>query len=261
MFRQSVVCILFLLPLSYAHLSRNIDQLVARPFDIVIVKEHRPDDGPMNMGWRGESYFALAAPLEVLLMNAYSVRENHIRGLKGWENAKRWDIQAKWSDWDADKTTRLSDELRRSTIQGLLTSAFTLKVHRETHIESGYELVVARGGARINEHKEERGIVDGQSPKTWRYGLGTIDVIGLNIKGFLFPLENKLGRPVVDRTGLTGSYDLHLRWTELAAADSGLESGPSLSTALKEQAGLELRPAKVPVDILVVDDAKQPEAP
>jgi uncharacterized protein (TIGR03435 family) len=261
-FLKSVVWLTTLTSTLSAPFSYTDDRPTMSPFDIVLVKEHRPDDeAPMNMGWRGGSYFASDAPLEVLLMNAYSLRENHIKGLKGWENTKRWDILAKWSDWDEDQATSLTDEVKQSTLQGLLSSAFKLKIHLETREESGYELVVASSGTRLKEHVERHEIVDAQSPGTWRYGAGTIDIVGSDVKGFLFPLENKLGHPVLDRTGLTGSYDLHLRWTELARADSAVDAGPSLATVLKEQAGLELRPAKVPVEVLVIDNAMQPEAP
>jgi uncharacterized protein (TIGR03435 family) len=235
---------------------------IAHPFDVVIVREHRPDDDKaMNMGWRGGSYFASAAPLEVLLMNAFSLRENHIKGLKGWENGKRWDLLAKWSDWSADEADALSSAAKQAALQGLLTSAFTLRMHREIREEAGYELVVGSSGARLEEHANLQAILDGRSGGTWHYGVGTIDVVALSVKGFLFPLENKLGHPVVDRTGLTGLYDLHLRWTELADAGSALDSGPSLVTALKEQTGLELRPTKVPVEVHVIDSATRPEAP
>jgi uncharacterized protein (TIGR03435 family) len=71
------------------------------------------------------------------------------------------------------------------------------------------------------------------------------------------------GRPVVDKTGLTGGYDFTLRWTSddpgsvAAPADSNAQ-WPSLFTALQEQLGLKLTPEKQPIDIIVVDSVGMP---
>jgi hypothetical protein len=60
----------------------------------------------------------------------------------------------------------------------------------------------------------------------------------------------RFGRPVIDKTGLTGDYDFTLAWDET--------NGPSLTTALQEQLGLKFEPDKVPVTILVIDSAQKP---
>ena len=62
-------------------------------------------------------------------------------------------------------------------------------------------------------------------------------------------------RIIVDQTGLTGSFDFDLEWTQDPSADV---SGPSLFTALQEQLGLKLESARGPVDVLVIDSASQP---
>jgi uncharacterized protein (TIGR03435 family) len=82
----------------------------------------------------------------------------------------------------------------------------------------------------------------------WR-GLGSdFDLTGL--------LSVNVGRPVVDKTGLTGTYRLDLRW----AGDSPNSSLPSLPTALRETFGLELKPDTGPVQVLVIDHAEKPFA-
>jgi uncharacterized protein (TIGR03435 family) len=70
-------------------------------------------------------------------------------------------------------------------------------------------------------------------------------------------LSNETGRIVIDKTGLTGNYDLTLKWTpeQQRTAD---DSGPSVFTALEEQLGLKLVPAKGPVDTIVVDHIERP---
>ena len=68
-----------------------------------------------------------------------------------------------------------------------------------------------------------------------------------------------LGRIVIDRTGLIGTFDVHLKWTldpSTGAAGRGISddrTGPSIFTALQEQLGLKLESAKGPVEVLVID--------
>ena len=71
-------------------------------------------------------------------------------------------------------------------------------------------------------------------------------------------LQFHLDRPVVDRTGLTGRYDFKLRWTVDDAPATEIDAPPGLFTAIQEQIGLKLEPAKAPVDVLFVDEVEQP---
>ena len=79
-------------------------------------------------------------------------------------------------------------------------------------------------------------------------------------------LSQLLNRPVIDRTGLKGMYDIRFEWTPdlrpslPVDAGSALEpSGPSLFTAIQEQVGLKLVSAKGLVEVIVVDTAMKPE--
>ena len=75
-----------------------------------------------------------------------------------------------------------------------------------------------------------------------------------------------LGRNVIDRTGLTGVFDIHLKWalddlTGPAPSPSSSDpTGPSIFTALQDQLGLKLKPAKGPVEVLVIDHISKPSA-
>jgi uncharacterized protein (TIGR03435 family) len=69
-----------------------------------------------------------------------------------------------------------------------------------------------------------------------------------------------LGRTVVDKTGLTGIYDIDLTWTPDSTVASTELSGPSLFTAIQEQLGLKLEAGKGPVEVIVVDSAEKPSA-
>jgi len=91
---------------------------------------------------------------------------------------------------------------------------------------------------------------------------------------FVHVLEQQLGTTVVDKTGLTGKYDITLDWTPdlspppaggAAAAQQGPGAAPaddspglSVFTAIEEQLGLKLESQKGPVDVLVIDHAEEP---
>jgi uncharacterized protein (TIGR03435 family) len=73
-------------------------------------------------------------------------------------------------------------------------------------------------------------------------------------------LSSEVGRRVVDKTRLAGSYDMTLTWMPAmaSATDADAVSGPTIFTALEEQLGLRLVPAKGPVPVLVIDSVEKP---
>jgi uncharacterized protein (TIGR03435 family) len=95
-----------------------------------------------------------------------------------------------------------------------------------------------------------------------RAGGGSVATSGVPLADFARNLAPLTGRFVVDRTGLTGPYDLDLKWTaDRVAADrpaGALTDGTSLFAAVQEQLGLELEPQRAPVDVLVIESAEQP---
>jgi uncharacterized protein (TIGR03435 family) len=105
-------------------------------------------------------------------------------------------------------------------------------------------------------------------------GPATITAGGQTIAQLATLLSGRLGRPVVDRTGLTGTFDLTLTWTpdQIPQGQPGPPppgapplppidpNGPSIFTAVQEQLGLKLESAKGPVDVLVIDRAEHPTA-
>ncbi len=101
-------------------------------------------------------------------------------------------------------------------------------------------------------------------------GPGRIEANGMPIANFIQGLSQQLGRPVIDKTGLKGFYDIKLQWTpdlgEGFVKPGGPEpappppdtSGPSIFTAIQEQLGLRLESGKGPVDVLVIDSVQRP---
>jgi uncharacterized protein (TIGR03435 family) len=100
---------------------------------------------------------------------------------------------------------------------------------------------------------------------------GDVQGTAIEVSAFASFLVNQLGRPVTDKTGLSGLFDFKLQWTPgpeqipgpftpLGPSDAPPEdpSRPSLFSALQEQLGLRLESTKGPVEVVVVDSAQKP---
>jgi uncharacterized protein (TIGR03435 family) len=86
---------------------------------------------------------------------------------------------------------------------------------------------------------------------------------GIPLTSLVAMLTRQVHRTVLDKTGLTGKYDIAMKWTPDSAAPAGGDDGasdaaPSIFTALQEQLGLRLQTAKGPVDTLVIDSVEKP---
>ena len=99
-----------------------------------------------------------------------------------------------------------------------------------------------------------------------RIGRGSLEAVAMDIDLIAQTLASQLGRPVLNKTGLKGLYDVKLTWTPDPAlqgpggpdAPPADPSGPSIFTAIQEQLGLRLDSAKGPVDVIVIDSVQRP---
>jgi uncharacterized protein (TIGR03435 family) len=149
-----------------------------------------------------------------------------------------------------DELTRQADLMLRA----LLADRFKLKIHREMKDQPVYELVVAKNGPKIKPSSSDKfSLTTGRGHLEFHHASMAVFI------GYLygrpgFP-QQAADRPVLDRTGLQGFYDLTLDW----APDSDPNpTGPSLFTALEEQTGLKLEPRKAPFEFLVIDHVEKP---
>ena len=192
-----------------------------------------------------------------LLYNAYAVQSLHDEppGLPGWADSAVFDIEAKIDDDTAAAMQKLSagerEHQKGQMLQALLAERFGLRVHYESRIQSIDQLVVAKGGSKLKDWPA------GKDPRGVSWGSNRIRVQGEAMERLAFCLSDVLGRTVVDKTGLTGKYDIDLKWTPDDQQGTS-DAGPTLVTAIEEQLGLKLEAAKGPVDTLVVDHVEKP---
>ncbi len=186
-------------------------------------------------------------PVKLLVRMAFGVQNAEIAGGPGWIESDRYDIEAK-----TGRPEKITPEELRPLMQNLLVERFHLKFHRETRELSVYVLAAAKGGAKLKPQTESESVATNTTGGPKRSELTATAVSMQLLAGYL---GNRLGRIVVDRTGLNGGYDFQLEWSPEESADSAAQS---LVTALREQLGLRLETVKSPVQVLVIDGIERP---
>lgn len=226
-------------------------------WDVVSVKARDPNDTNNNqsMSMNGRQFVIVNRPVEGMLMFAYGMHKKEIVGLPEWAKTERWDVHGV-PDVPGHPNLKQTQSLTRK----LLEERFGLKVHKETKELAVYAITVAKGGEKM---ATSAGDPNGTPDENERSNGGMVTMRMTNMSmGELAPdLGYFLDRPAVDRTSLTGRYDFQLKWTaDESRAPADGSAPPGLFTAIQEQLGLKLEPAKAPVDLLVVDGVQRPSA-
>ena len=194
------------------------------------------------------------ASLKNLIRTAYAVRSPHHIEAPAWMDDATFDVVA-------NVPSGVTREQANLMLQNLLADRFQLKVHRSTRELPIYALVVAKNGPKLNA-----GANDPNAPRPrgtlWSGGRKKLEFDSWTMANFARTLESDVDRPVIDMTGLGGTYDIRLEFAErnpgplFGPADP---QAPELFTALTEQLGLRLESRTGPVEVLVVDSAlRQP---
>jgi uncharacterized protein (TIGR03435 family) len=247
-------------------------------FDVASIKRTPADTGPGAdfSAQPGGRLHVRNNAVTNLIQNAYGIPLYAIIGGPDWmrpDGGERYDIEAKTEGEPSRAEMMLM-------VQTLLAERFQFRAHRETRELPAYVLSVARGGAKLTPSKDG-GCVDrspanrntlpatetrpncgnnlltsrGARPGHTRWAatrIGMAEVAG--------SLAILFRRPVVDRTGLTGVYDIQLELPPLqpAAVDGGADPGVSVFTVLQEELGLRVEEGRGPVEVLVVDGVERP---
>jgi uncharacterized protein (TIGR03435 family) len=219
--------------------------LLAQPgpppeFEVAMVKVNT--SGASLSSWDPDhhgNFNAENTSLKLLIGFAYHMPAFLISG-PAWTESSRYDIQAKGPRGSSDSQVQLM-------LQKLLQDRFELRVHRETKETAVYFLELAGTGLKAPAADAAPPEQDSGFPPGQWSALSMTNTLG----EFAGSLSRFAGRPVIDHTGIPGSYRLRL-WFNNQSAE-----GPSLPTALSEQLGLRLKAGRAPVESLVVDSARQ----
>jgi uncharacterized protein (TIGR03435 family) len=222
-------------------------------FDVAAIHQHIPEPHEHNSIWSSSSdshFKAENVSLIGLIHWAFEMPETRILNAPGWAGSTYFNIARLKSLSDKAGVTE-----KQKMVQQLLADRFKLATHLEKREFPVYELVVAKGAPVLGDDKS-----DGT---TINHSRDHLEVQASNSVGVLAEeLAKEVDRPVIDKTGIAGRYDLKLRWTP----DSGVAGGtnpaadapPSIFTALEEQLGLKLKPVRGQVEVLVIDSVTKP---
>lgn len=223
--------------------------------DVASIKPSDPGITAMNNHFSADRFTLTGYAAKTLIEQAHSVKDYQVLNAPDWTRSERWTLEVK-------TTVPTNYQQKFQLLQPLLAERFQLKIHHETRTMPVYSLAVAKGGPKLRTpDPNERG-----------YMMFGNQIIGrkYDITMLARNLEGELNVPVVDKTGLTGIYDLDLKWTpdparpdfgdvhnpaELPAPDP---NRPGIFTAIREQLGLELKAEKRPVDVIVIDHIERP---
>jgi len=236
----------------------------------------------IRMMFAPDGFSASGVSWQTVIQEAYGVQANQIEGAPDWLKSDKYDIEAKV---DKSEVNQLSLDRRRTEgqrmLQMLLVDRVKLTLHRETKDLPTYALVIAEGGAKLQLAKsgDETEGHDGRPMGTHRMfmragGGGpnlSLAAQGISLVDLAQLLSRRLGTPVADKTGMTGSYDFSLQWTPESQPSHGVDgdsmpggpptpgaAGPSFFSAIQEQLGLKLESQTGPTEILVIDHVEMP---
>jgi uncharacterized protein (TIGR03435 family) len=252
-------------------------------FEVASVKLNKSGDGNGNMrGVGSDRVVATNMPVRPMITFAYQVAGYQLIGGPGWLATDRYDINAKL---EVTPTTvqpfipgSTTPNPMQLALRTLLEDRFKLKMHRETRELDIYALVMARPGGGPGPglkpttqdcskpvEPARPGAPAPGAPGQPFCGIagspGRVRFGGLPASSFATAFAGPAGRMVVDRTGMTGSWDFELtfapenRGPDAPPADP---NAPSFFTAVQEQLGLKLESTKGPVDVLVIDSVEKP---
>jgi len=222
-------------------------------FEVASIKPNREDSagiGGANFVRNGR-FTVTNAPLKWLIGQAFGVdTRDQVLNLPEWTASAKYDITA---------TTGVSAPTK-VLLLALLKERFHLEAHHETREIPTYELVLARPDGRLGAglHQSTADcrapVPPGDRPCGWSGGglphWGKAQPIAI----FITQISNSVERRIVDKTGLPGPFD----WQLQTQSDPNDNSAPSIFTALQEQLGLKLQPARGTLDVIVVDHVEPP---
>jgi len=251
-------------------------------FEVAAIKPNNSGARAVTIGSPSPGTFkAENVWLRFLIQVAWNVKDFQVLGGPGWAASDRYDVIAK-----ATGNERL--EQMRPMLRALLEDRFRLTLHIDTRELPVYALVASKGGSKLRPTSAGTCVTpqpestpqpnsSNQLPACGNISMSphSVNGTGISMAQLAASLSNSMQRMVVDQTGLTGTFDVHMEWTAdqstpgfwapgLAPAPSVEPSpdiaGASIFTVIREQLGLTLQATKGPVRVLVIDHAERASA-
>lgn len=226
-------------------------------YDVVSIK---PGDAGIKAAWSVSNNLSDSRNVLVrnYLMNAFHLRfADQLAGQPHWTDTTSYTIQAKIGEHTVQTFQSLSRQeqwkLRAQMDLAVLEDDFHLKWHRESRMRPVYELVCTKCKVKMPLHPSDK-------PESWTFHEGHLHAQAVSLQDFIAPILSEdadIDRVVLDRAQMPGFYDIDLHWTP-SNEQKDESADPSIFTALREQLGLELKPAMAPIEVVVIDSIERP---
>jgi uncharacterized protein (TIGR03435 family) len=243
-------------------------------FDVASVKPNKSGTTQANIGMLPNGVNLVNLPLRGIIQLFFQINQpTKLIGIPDWTITERFDISARAAG-------PITADERRLMMQALLADRFKLVARREKREVTILALMLARNDGKLGPNLvESKGCIQpGDAaaqaaapagaqtcgPKTG--GAGRLLLVGMQIPQFTNLLGLLLGRTVIDKTGLTGRYDIDLSFAPERQLAAGVDipgpaadpNGPSIYTAVREQLGLKLEQQKDQEEVLAIDHIERP---
>jgi len=245
---------------SAPQISAQIQQSASLTYDVVSVKVNNTGQGRWGIDVGDYSYRATNIPLRELLASAYGIKSDLIFGVPGATDGVRFDIDAKIVPNPA-APQKLTDHQRPGMLKAMLADRFGTKAHVEVRTLPVFDLVVAHSGLKIKPTSPS----DAAGDSGTHIHPTALLANGITIAQLAGTLTGIVHRQVIDKTGLSGNYDVDLKWTPdnvgrspQSSTDAPVDAAPNIFTAVEEQLGLKLESSKGNVETLVIDHVDMP---
>jgi uncharacterized protein (TIGR03435 family) len=225
----------------------------AAVIDVAVIKPHPAAIVHNNFRFARNRFELEDQPLLKLIAFAYALNPRQIVDAPAWVADQHWDMSG---------TTNLTEDAtlqqQQHLIRQLLTERFSLQFHHDKREMSAYALQIDKGQpkltAAVDPAAQPIEQTEGHdSVRTENYRSSTTTY-------FLTIRQLFMDRPLLDQTGLTGTYDFKLSYSFGDAPATDADTPPPMFTAMKQQLGLKFEPVKAPVDVMVIDHIAQPTA-
>jgi uncharacterized protein (TIGR03435 family) len=240
-------------------------------YDVASIKPNKGDD-TNNARTVPDGMVAREISLAPFVAVAYGVDYVSLKGAPDWLVRDKFDIDFKMEPAVADAYKQLSLPERKLAQEHMLQTLFRermkLAVHAEMKEGPSYALVVTKGGLKFHRTADANASGGTFKIESGEGGVTVVTSHGGRVDSLVNTLTDLMGVPVINQTGLVGSYDFTLKFApaRMAAAQAAgngapaPETAPELATAIQEQLGLKLEPTKGPIKIVVIDHVERPSA-
>ncbi|HEX4137716.1 MAG TPA: TIGR03435 family protein [Bryobacteraceae bacterium] len=247
-------------------------------FDVASIKPTAPGTKQRILIEPGGRFFAQGFSLKFLIAAAWHLASYQLSGGENWTASQPWTVEAvaegiAVTPW----MPPFFPEAIAARVRSLLSDRFALQAHHETREMAVYRLSIGKNGSRLEvtpsaERPQTVGRPEDPVPAPGRAmaGPGAVLATAIPVQQLVILLGRWMDRSIIDKTGLNGFVDVKLRFAPESAphplqvppspdgAVSSPGDDPSIFTALEEQLGLKLEPARESIDVLVIDSARRP---